>query len=258
VPVDAAREVAVIDDLDERALDPLSLRMLEITVDGRSFPFIFDGPISGGAGAPVAGAGLDVVLEGLDPSGRYCVQVECELDGETGLLGCLLSTVDPATGLPPSDPSLGFLGDQKEGSLTFVVAPRPEDEAGEGTEVKNRAKIIFDDQMPGLETAEVRNVLSSCAGSSVRFRRGDANADGARDIADVLFTLMHLFSGGVEPSCRKALDANDDGVLGVSDPLALLRQLFLGAARPAPAGACGFDPSADFLDCEGATGCPAI
>src|SRR5262245_37779709 len=43
-----------------------------------------------------------------------------------------------------------------------------------------------------------------------QFVRGDANADRRVDIADALFSLIHLFGGELRPTCRAALDSNGD------------------------------------------------
>jgi hypothetical protein len=92
-----------------------------------------------------------------------------------------------------------------------------------------------------------------------KLRRGDANSDGAVNIADAVFTLAALFQGGPQPGCPDAADADDDGALALTDAVALLNYLFRGgAAPPAPgAEACGADPSADALaECAGGTaGC---
>jgi 6-phosphogluconolactonase (cycloisomerase 2 family) len=88
--------------------------------------------------------------------------------------------------------------------------------------------------------------------SSGRFRRGDANADGAVDLADALFTLNHLFRGGETPVCPDAADADDSEGLDLGDPIFLLNHLFRGGARIHAPGsdACGVDPTADGLaDC---------
>ncbi|MBN1421077.1 MAG: dockerin type I repeat-containing protein [Planctomycetes bacterium] len=84
------------------------------------------------------------------------------------------------------------------------------------------------------------------------FLRGDANADGAVDIADAVYTVTHLFDEGSAPPCLDAADANDDGRLDVADPIAILDHLFASAGPlPEPFGACGDDPTeeGDPLDC---------
>jgi hypothetical protein len=75
------------------------------------------------------------------------------------------------------------------------------------------------------------------------FRRGDANRDGRRDLADALFILGVLFQGsetGGSPLCRETADANGDGALDVSDAVFLLLYLFAGGASPGAADVrCG-------------------
>ena len=72
------------------------------------------------------------------------------------------------------------------------------------------------------------------------FVRGDANADGAANVADAIFILAHLFAGQAAPSCAQAADVNDDGGVNVADAVYLLAYLFAGGhAPPAPFGACG-------------------
>jgi len=93
------------------------------------------------------------------------------------------------------------------------------------------------------------------------FERGDANADGATNIADAVYLLGNLFPGpgGANVlSCTDAADGNDDGGVNIADAVAMLAALFGVPATPlpAPTGACGADPSADILDCGSFPGCP--
>ena len=60
------------------------------------------------------------------------------------------------------------------------------------------------------------------------FKRGDANADGAFDLSDAIFTLSSLFLGGPVPPCKDSADSNDDGALDISDASYRLNFLFLG------------------------------
>ncbi len=82
-----------------------------------------------------------------------------------------------------------------------------------------------------------------------RFRRADANADGAVDISDAVFTLSALFTGGAPPPCMDSADANDDQQVDISDPVIILRWLYQGGDLPKEPGpfACGSDPSEDDL-----------
>lgn len=87
--------------------------------------------------------------------------------------------------------------------------------------------------------------------ASVRFRRGDVNADGVLNLTDPVFLLGFLFLGDEVPVCLDAADVNDDGVLAISDPVALLGYLFLGDEQPeSPFEKSGLDPTEDALDCK--------
>ncbi len=88
------------------------------------------------------------------------------------------------------------------------------------------------------------------------FVRGDANADGATNIADPVFVLNSLFSGTTPPSCMKSADNNDDGTVNIADPVFLLGSLFGGGEPPAaPIDACGSDPTPDEVTCEAFAPC---
>ena len=94
-------------------------------------------------------------------------------------------------------------------------------------------------------------------GPSIRFQRGDVNADGVVDLVDGVFTLNFLFLEGEEPSCRDAADTDDSGVVGLSDGLKVFHFLFLGReAPPTPFPDCGSDSTKDELDCLGFSACP--
>jgi hypothetical protein len=96
-----------------------------------------------------------------------------------------------------------------------------------------------------------------------RFVRGDANADGAIDIADPISTLSYLFLGGTTPTCLDAADGDDSSKVDISDPILILSFLFLGGVEPAPptgrgAAACGEDPTPDDgVSCDAFAPCDA-
>lgn len=100
--------------------------------------------------------------------------------------------------------------------------------------------------------------LISPALAQVEFIRGDANADGAVDVADPIEMLAVLFVSGMI-DCRDANDANDDGNVDVADPVFALSFLFSGGPPPfAPFPDCGPDPTADAIDCQiPPVGCPS-
>jgi len=83
------------------------------------------------------------------------------------------------------------------------------------------------------------------------FVRGDANADGAVNIADPIFCLMYQFAAGPPPGCIKAADVNDNGQTDIADPIFALNYLFAsGPEPPPPFAACGADPTSDGLPCD--------
>ena len=83
------------------------------------------------------------------------------------------------------------------------------------------------------------------------FIRADVNTDGGTNVADAIFLLAFLFSGGVDPNCLDAADTNDDGTVNISDAITLLAVLFSGGGpTPDPVGTCGLDPTDDALDCQ--------
>ena len=102
--------------------------------------------------------------------------------------------------------------------------------------------------------------VTAPANAEWSFIRGDANGDGALNIADAIFNLGFLFTQGPGP-CLDAMDANDDGSNNIADAIFALDILFGGGGTTpdAPFPACGEDPTADVLDCAGPlTGCPEV
>ncbi|NCF56588.1 MAG: hypothetical protein GWP41_10070 [Planctomycetia bacterium] len=90
------------------------------------------------------------------------------------------------------------------------------------------------------------------------FVRGDCNADGSNNIADVVAALGFLFGGTFTPLCADSCDLNDDGGLDISDPVFLLSNLFSSGSNPAaPYPNCGLDGTdTDALDCANFPVCP--
>jgi hypothetical protein len=81
------------------------------------------------------------------------------------------------------------------------------------------------------------------------FIRGDANRDGAVDLADALKVLFYLFIGA-PLDCEDAADVDDGEALDLTDPIALLQYLYLDGPPPgAPFPAKGSDPAGDGLGC---------
>jgi hypothetical protein len=158
--------------------------------------------------------------------------------------------VTPPVTLPPEGPAL---------VARIKVAGAAPAEAGERPPVR----IFFVDFCRGLGmpvqnaidwNGDVwRPLMPSCdfevVASEPRFRRGDANGDGAVNITDAIAILGCKFAGETCPSCRDAADVNDDGTDNITDPIRLLNHLFIGdGGLPLPGPTdCGVDPAADAL-----------
>jgi hypothetical protein len=65
---------------------------------------------------------------------------------------------------------------------------------------------------------------------------GDANSDGSINIADAVFLILYVFSGGAAPGpCNYPLgmgDANGDGEIDISDAVYLISYIFSGGPAP--------------------------
>jgi hypothetical protein len=67
------------------------------------------------------------------------------------------------------------------------------------------------------------------------FTCGDANADAAIDISDVVYLISYIFSGGSAPSPLLAGDTNCDDTVDISDVVYLIAYIFSGGAAPCAA-----------------------
>jgi hypothetical protein len=64
------------------------------------------------------------------------------------------------------------------------------------------------------------------------YSRGDANGDGVINIADVVYLINYLFTGGSAPNPMDAGDANCDGTVNIADVVYLINYLFSGGPPP--------------------------
>ena len=91
------------------------------------------------------------------------VQVAASLNPSSGLVTVTMTSIDPATGQPVTDPLAGFLppddanGDG-EGYVSYSVNPKPG--LATGTAIKNQASIVFDANSPIL-TDQTLNTIDA-------------------------------------------------------------------------------------------------
>ncbi len=93
------------------------------------------------------------------------VRIEGSLDQSVGLLKWTFTSIDPSTGLPPTDPTVGFLppdtdGVVGQGSVVFNVLPKSGQPTG--TKISNMATVIFDANAP-IKTPTWVNTLDTTA-----------------------------------------------------------------------------------------------
>lgn len=111
----------------------------------------------------------------------------------------------------------------------------------------------------GSTDAGTGTLSLSFAAPGQQFRRGDCNASGsAPDISDAVRLLEILFTGQGPAVCDDACDGNDDGAMNIADAVYGLAYLFSGGLPPPAPGptACGTDPTLDMLGCASPAGCP--
>ncbi|RUA07822.1 MAG: hypothetical protein DSY81_11165 [Bacillota bacterium] len=105
----------------------------------------------------------------------------------------------------------------------------------------------------GDQAILAQDYLAAFSGSGPMFKRGDKNQDGGFNIADEIYLLAALFSGGAQCLCPDSCDENDDGSVNIADAIYGLAALFSGGAAPPAPGpnTCGEDPTDDALpDCD--------
>ncbi len=92
-------------------------------------------------------------------------------------------------------------------------------------------------------------------GQGEEFSRGDANGDGHFNLADQIATLAHLFDAH-ELDCRAAADINDDESVDIADVIYSLLVLFTGGISIPPPLDCDLDPTLSSLQCAEFFACP--
>ena len=148
----AAQRVVVTDQLDTANLD-LSTFSLGLISFGDTVL------------TPPAGSQTYADTVDLRPATDALVQVDATLDTASGLLTYTFQTLDPATGLPPLDPTPGFLPPDTAppaGSGFIDYAVQPKSGLATGTVINNQASVFFDNN-PVIDTPTWTNTLDNTA-----------------------------------------------------------------------------------------------
>jgi len=145
-----AQEVIITDQLDTVNMDLSTLSL---------------GPISFGNKEVIPPPGASTFATNVDlrPDKNLIVRVTTSLNPNTGLLTWRFASIDPTTGNPPEDPLVGFLPPnvnppEGDGSVLFTVMPKKG--VATGTEIRNKARIIFDANEP-IDTPEWFNTIDN-------------------------------------------------------------------------------------------------
>lgn len=144
----AAQEVLVTDQLDANVLDLSTFALGPITFGDKTF-------------VPPSGVKSFTTDVDLRPENNLLVRINAGLNQTTGLITWRFSSIDPVTGLLPEDPLAGFLPPnvtppEGDGSVLFTINPK--EGLLTGTEIRNKADIIFDTNEP-IVTPEWLNTI---------------------------------------------------------------------------------------------------
>jgi hypothetical protein len=139
------------------------------------------------------------------------VRVTASLDQHTGILAWSFTSIDPATGMPPTDPQVGFLppnATPPEGEVAIVFSVQPRAELADGTILANWAGVVFDNGTP-VDSPAWANTLDgtppeSQDSSSFTVRGGGTTPD-LRD-----YTVYVSEDGGTYRALRSNTTATAD------------------------------------------------
>lgn len=148
-----ASQVIVTDQLDPTILDLSTLTL---------------GTIQFGTNSITLPAGVNIYNTTYKLSPTLNVRIAGSLDQNTGLLKWTFTSIDPSTGQPPTDPTVGFLppdtdGIKGQGSVLFNVAPKQGQTTG--TQITNIASVVFDSNA-AINTPKWSNTLDVDAPAS--------------------------------------------------------------------------------------------
>lgn len=140
-----------------------SLNLLSINIPNGKSPSGIQVTIPLGSFNPAAGVNEFQGNVDLRPTQSLFVAVDVKLDPSARVLTWLFQSIDPTTGLPPLDPSLGVLPAGAAASVSFSVTPNAV--LATGTQISDQATVVFDLQPP-MSTVNWVNTLDSSAPAS--------------------------------------------------------------------------------------------
>jgi hypothetical protein len=133
-----AQAVVVTDGLGPN-IDLSTLSLKAIIFNGSPIPLL-------GSAAPIIGFTSFTTNVDLRPAQKLLVNISVQLNSANGMLTATFTSIDPITGVPPNDPTIGFLPPGAQDSLLFSALPRQT--LPTGTQASNAATIVFDQNGP--------------------------------------------------------------------------------------------------------------
>jgi len=144
-----AQQVVVIDKLD-----PAKVNLSTFSLGPMGFNRTVVAP-------PTSTTNYSATVD-LRPGQDLLVQIQGSLNADTGVVKWTFRSLDPATNLPPADPSMGFLPPDTsppagDGFVVFSVMPKKH--APNGSKVTNQATVVFDSNAP-IKTPAWSNLVA--------------------------------------------------------------------------------------------------
>jgi CSLREA domain-containing protein len=145
-----AQQVIVSDPLDGTNLDLSTLSL---------GPIIFGNNVV----TPPPGVSQYSTQVDLRPNQNLIVGISAGLDLGTGVLTWQFTSLDPSTGLPTTDPALGFLPPNTsppQGQASVFFTANPTQGTVTGSQIQNQATVVFDALSP-ISTSTWLNTIDS-------------------------------------------------------------------------------------------------
>lgn len=192
-----AHDIYVSDQLDPTLFDLSTYKPTKVQIGDKT--------------AELTGSQNFVTTIDMRPAINVIAQIEGTFDAETGKAQWHISSLDPMTLEPTTEPMDGVLPVNDDGNgigrLSFDIALKPS--LVSGTEVPNKATITFDTNEP-IETPTWTNIIGSST-------KGDVNGDGDVDIADAVCIVNHVVGKTNTSFNAAAADVNGDGDIDIAD-----------------------------------------
>ncbi len=140
----AAQEVIVTQPLDP-GIDVTTLRLTFATVPNLTNPAIV---ITIPPGSFKPAAGIDEFMTNVDlrPVQSLFVTLDAQLNPSTNTITWSFNSIDPATGMPPTDKKIGMLPPGANASVAF--SDKAIQNLSTGTQISDQASVVFNTNNP--------------------------------------------------------------------------------------------------------------